>query len=130
MISTSIYSQNNTFSEKRWVILVTDESQHPQLQKQIEAIEANSEAAIERKIGVIQFTKNKSIPLFNVSEDDIIETKYSNLFSEISDFEAILIGLDGGIKLRRKEAIDVKELFDLIDSMPMRQREIRQQNKK
>ena len=38
---------------------------------------------------------------------------------------AILIGKDGGQKLRQTDRIDLAEIFALIDTMPMRQREMR-----
>jgi hypothetical protein len=38
---------------------------------------------------------------------------------------AILIGKDGGQKLRQSGSIDLPEIFALIDTMPMRQREMR-----
>lgn len=38
-------------------------------------------------------------------------------------FSIVLIGKDGGIKLRRDRPVDVAELTNLIDTMPMRQRE-------
>ena len=37
---------------------------------------------------------------------------------------AILIGKDGGQKLRQTGSIDLAEIFALIDTMPMRQREM------
>ena len=40
-------------------------------------------------------------------------------------FSIILIGLDGGIKLRQQELLTAKELFRIIDSMPMRKAEMR-----
>lgn len=45
-----------------------------------------------------------------------------------SGFTVFLIGKDGGVKLRRDKLVSARELFSLIDSMPMRQREIQQQN--
>jgi hypothetical protein len=42
-------------------------------------------------------------------------------------FEVILIGKDGTIKLRRSEPTTAAEIFELIDSMPMRQREMREE---
>lgn len=44
------------------------------------------------------------------------------------EFSLILIGKDGGIKLKRNDQVDLTEVFELIDSMPMRQNEMRQQN--
>ena len=42
-------------------------------------------------------------------------------------FIIILVGKDGGIKLKRNDQVPLAEVFELIDSMPMRQREM--QNK-
>ncbi len=39
--------------------------------------------------------------------------------------ETILIGKDGGIKLRKPIPVSTNEVFDLIDSMPMRRAEVR-----
>lgn len=41
-------------------------------------------------------------------------------------FTLLLIGKDGGIKRHENQAISVDTLFAQIDSMPMRQREMRQ----
>jgi len=42
-----------------------------------------------------------------------------------SPFSIMLIGLDSGIKLQKNELLRSKALFDKIDSMPMRQSELR-----
>ena len=41
-------------------------------------------------------------------------------------FTIILIGKDGGAKLRREGPVQAAEIFALIDSMPMRQQEMRE----
>jgi hypothetical protein len=41
------------------------------------------------------------------------------------EFAVILIGRDGGIKLNRREQTAIEDIFGLIDSMPMRQEEMR-----
>lgn len=40
-------------------------------------------------------------------------------------FAVLLVGKDGGVKLRSDEPVSAQRLFDLIDSMPMRQQEMR-----
>ena len=40
-------------------------------------------------------------------------------------FTVVLIGKDGGVKLVREQRAALGEIFDLIDSMPMRQQEMR-----
>ena len=46
------------------------------------------------------------------------------LSAQPDDVSAVLIGKDGGIK-QRSRTLDVAEIFALIDTMPMRQREMR-----
>jgi hypothetical protein len=49
---------------------------------------------------------------------------------EPDEFTVILVGKDGGIKLKRNDQVRLEEIFQLIDSMPMRQDEIRQKDRK
>ena len=44
-------------------------------------------------------------------------------------FSLILVGKDGGIKLKREDRVDLSDVFGLIDSMPMRQREMQRKSK-
>jgi hypothetical protein len=44
-------------------------------------------------------------------------------------FTVILIGKDGGVKVTREGRVELEEIFDRIDSMPMRQREMREKRK-
>lgn len=45
------------------------------------------------------------------------------------EFNVILIGKDGGEKLRSEALIPPEKIFELIDSMPMRRAEMRRQKK-
>ena len=45
------------------------------------------------------------------------------------EFVVILIGKDGGIKLNRREQTAIEDIFGLIDSMPMRQQEMREKSR-
>jgi len=44
------------------------------------------------------------------------------------DFSIILVGKDGGVKLRSDSPVSPERLAEVIDAMPMRQREMRRQN--
>jgi Domain of unknown function (DUF4174) len=63
-------------------------------------------------------TKRKPTP--NVSAVDLRDA-YDVLPHE---FRVVLIGKDGGVKLRQEEPISMADLFALIDSMPMRKQEM------
>jgi Domain of unknown function (DUF4174) len=44
-------------------------------------------------------------------------------------FTIILIGKDGGEKIRQESAVDLKEIFAIIDAMPMREQEMKKKPK-
>lgn len=44
------------------------------------------------------------------------------------EFRVILIGKDGGIKLKRQSQTRLEDIFSLIDAMPMRREEMRQKS--
>jgi len=54
-----------------------------------------------------------------------IRTKFAAPFGQ---FTCILVGKDGGTKLKRHSRVKLEEVFDLIDAMPMRREEMRQKS--
>ena len=42
----------------------------------------------------------------------------------VDSFEIMLVGKDGGVKLRQDKPLTARALFDTIDAMPMRRREM------
>ena len=44
------------------------------------------------------------------------------------DFTCMLVGKDGGVKLSSDTPVPAERLSDVIDAMPMRRREMREQN--
>ena len=46
-----------------------------------------------------------------------------------SQFTVVLVGKDGGEKLRRGAAVDIDEIFSVIDAMPMRRREMEEKKR-
>ena len=47
---------------------------------------------------------------------------------ESGRFTLVLVGKDGGVKLVRQDRAELREVFDRIDSMPMRRREMREKD--
>jgi len=45
--------------------------------------------------------------------------------NDFDDFAVIPVGKDGTVKLRKDRPVAPKDIFRLIDSMPMRQREMK-----
>ena len=50
------------------------------------------------------------------------------ILNDKEDFEVILIGLDGGIKLQQTEVLKKEALFNIVDAMPMRRNELNRKN--
>ena len=61
---------------------------------------------------------------FGDTEWKIVDKGFSEWTDPDSGFEILLIGLDGGVKLRQDEVIDTETLFARIDAMPMRRQEL------
>ena len=85
--------------------------------------------------------KERKLVLYIINQDKFSLTNYTdstlnysgkvtkslaeNILTESEDFEIILIGLDGRIKLKQNEILLKEDLFSLIDSMPMRKNEMK-----
>lgn len=99
--------------EKRPVIVFADSPADPNFGQQIEFLEARAEELLDRDVVVLTDT--------DPSADSALRTKLRP-----RGFMLVLIGKDGGVKLRKPFPWDVRQLMRAIDSMPMRQREIRE----
>ena len=99
--------------EKRPVIVFADSPADPNFGQQIEFLEARAEELLDRDVVVLTDT--------DPSGDSAVRTELRR-----RGFMLVLIGKDGGVKLRKPFPWDVRQLMRAIDSMPMRQREIRE----
>ena len=45
----------------------------------------------------------------------------------LGEFTVILVGKDGGIKMKRQDQTELEDIFRLIDAMPMRRQEMREE---
>ena len=82
--------------------------------------------------------EDRDLMVFEVLDRDPSKMNKANIDRQTADsirdrfsvpsnkFSIILVGKDGGIKLKRDDHVSLKEVFELIDSMPMRQSEMRQ----
>ena len=100
---------------KRVVILSTADLALPIYREQLETLEMGAAGLEDRKIKILTVDMDK------------LEEGY--LITPRSDFEFILIGLDGRIKFRTDKLVALKHLFDIIDGMPMRRSEMEDKRK-
>ena len=120
-------------SNHRWqhrlVIVLTDQPTNAAYVQQLQELQRDEAALTERRILVYQ-----SIPQqYRIGLGDEDWAQSSSIYEQYkrsdTPFEVLLIGLDGGVKLRRTEPVAQADLFSLIDQMPMRQAEMRRKKK-
>ncbi|MFC6857816.1 DUF4174 domain-containing protein [Zunongwangia atlantica] len=111
--------------ENRLVLLLTNSIDNSDFKQQLGEFRNQEKDLEDRKIVVYQVTPKKYAtgtsdkPDWNKGDNFYEKFKSSN-----SGFELILIGLDGGTKLRKIKYTPANEIFEKIDSMPMRQAEL------
>lgn len=112
--------------KNRIILLLTDSFENDSLRQQKEFLSKFSKELKERKL--IQYEISPYYYRFGTNTDHI-ELGTSTLFQKYNPtnepFKIVLIGLDGGVKLEKNIAIDPSQIFELIDQMPMRQNELR-----
>jgi len=110
--------------EDRIVLLISDSLDSDTLKQQLQLFQQAEKALKERKIVVYQINSSqvkKGIKKSSaVSNGDL----YKRYKKSDAPFEVVLIGLDGGVKLRKERIVKPPELFELIDRMPMRRAEM------
>jgi len=132
-----MYTNGQNLEQHEWkdrILIINAESEASKTyQNQIEELRNSSSALKERKLVIYQVIGNKyELVDFDTKEikagGKISENMGVDILTDTVPFEIILIGLDGGIKLRKADIIRKEELFNLIDSMPMRSSELRNKN--
>ena len=130
LISTTTMSQNlDSFKWENRILLLRDSDySSKELKGQLKVLQNHMKKLQDRDILV-----------FIVTDDAILDTlKRKTILKSrriieaygLKDFQGlILIGKDGGIKLKESFVVSPKVIFTLIDSMPMRQAEMKHSKK-
>ena len=113
--------------KNRLIVIFCDHPDGVELKKQLNEFHNLKAGLQERKLLIYQISEGKfrqgikDQGVWQKTSNDL----YTNLKNDNSPFEVLLIGLDGGVKLREKKPVSSQKLFQLIDSMPMRRSEIK-----
>ncbi|MEN2283204.1 DUF4174 domain-containing protein [Algoriphagus sp. SE2] len=123
-------SNAQSLSSHQWkdriIIIQSDESSSQLLKSQILELKKHEEGLEERRLVIYQVNSDQIKKRFDPKERwQKIDKSFKQIQNPSAGFEIILLGLDGGIKLRKTELLTCDELFRTIDQMPMRRSEIR-----
>lgn len=115
----------------RWsyrpLLIFTPAGDDPRLSRQTTMLADDSAALAERRMAVYIVEADRVFTTFGAPAPEAEARALRRRFRIPDDgFRVVLIGLDGGEKLRREMPITTEELFATIDSMPMRRRELKE----
>lgn len=103
-------------SPNRRLLVFAPSANHKTYAQQRDLLEVHRAASGDRDLLAVSFFEDGS---------EESAAARSRLDVEDGAFTAVLVGKDGGEKFRSAEPVLPEKLFDLIDAMPMRRREIR-----
>ena len=89
-------------------------------------ISSHSEELHERDMIVIEIAADH-VTINNQDTPDLKATDLRNRYGvDAGETVVLLVGKDGGVKIRQSHVLSAEALFKTIDAMPMRQREMRE----
>ncbi|MBD8553052.1 DUF4174 domain-containing protein [Rhizobium sp. CFBP 8762] len=130
MASTDVSGASTTGLEQfRWknrVLVVFADRTGAMANEQVERLKRVNPGATERDM-VLVLIKGNAVQTFPTARASLDASALRTRLNGPDDgsFEVLLIGKDGGIKLRDTKPVATDALFTLIDTMPMRSNETR-----
>lgn len=118
--------------ENRLVLLYAPSAEHFQYRRQLKNLAGHTSGLAERDILILHAT-GKGEPKIHSAQEHLHRLVKNETVPEIAtkydipptNFSILLIGKDGTKKLQRNRPVEAEAIFERIDSMPMRQREMK-----
>jgi hypothetical protein len=121
---TGIVSLATLRDHARPLLIFAPKPGDSQLQIQLRRLHENAAAVTERDIVVIAIPYESPSPTPATLTVDEARSARRRFHIAPPDFTVILLGKDGGEKLRSNKPLSITQLNTTIDAMPMRQQEI------
>lgn len=116
----------DSLSDLNWknrVVLIFGDASDKTVSRQISLLERQKEELAERDMVVIHVSGKSAQTVYG----DVPAMDGENLKQDVDvkgdGFHVVLVGKDGGVKLRSEKIVTDVEIFDLVDRMPMRRSE-------
>jgi len=116
----------NYLWKKRPLLLFAPSPNSPMYRSVSDSLPAHLDQIQERHMVIIEVFQNGLVRIDGKSDSWRTAESFRQQFSaKEGELTAILVGKDGGLKLRQSGSLDLGKIFSLIDTMPMRQKEMR-----
>lgn len=111
---------------KNRIVLVFDQKEEQSMKQQIAQFQEESAGMQDRDLLVFRIKEDKVIGPKSQYGGEAAKKLRAQYEVDRDNFTVILIGKDGSEKMRQHEVLGTDKLFATIDAMPMRRREMRQ----
>jgi hypothetical protein len=114
---------NSLLWKNRVLVLFSPSESDVSFQLQKQDLASSAEEVFDRDLMILEIVEQGQSRAGNqlLSEKSVQDIR-KRLGVQRGSFHVLLIGKDSGVKLRSSEPVSMKDLFGLIDSMPMRRR--------
>jgi hypothetical protein len=114
--------------QNRLIFIFAPSKNHPGYQAKKSEIESQIPEIIDRDLVIFElFEDGESKVGDSFLDAEAVTFLRENFQVQPGKFTVILVGKDGGEKLRGDDKVSLTEIFSLIDAMPMRQQEMKEQ---
>lgn len=111
--------------ENRIIVVFAGDPVSDDFSTQVAALESSLPELSERKLLLLKVNGHRITDQYDNSYNATLHEELRKLKNSGEGFEIVLIGLDGGVKLRKTEVVKQSKIFGLIDTMPMRRAEMK-----
>jgi len=113
--------------ENRLLLVFAPSDQDAAYQNLKARLQASTRELLDRDLLVFHlFAQGQGWVEETLVSEDSVRSLYQEYDIRVGTLTVVLIGKDGGEKMRQTHGFDLQSIFDRIDAMPMRQREMRQ----
>jgi len=116
--------------KNRVLVLFSPSESDASFQLQKQGLASSAGEVLDRDLMILEIVEQGQSGAGNqlLSEKSVQDIR-KRLGAQRGSFQVLLIGKDGGVKFRSSEPVSMKDLFGLIDSMPMRRQEMESRKK-
>lgn len=116
--------QLSDFKWKNRVLILSNSPTHTDdVKNALQVIKESSKEIEQRDLIILIYKKDN---LYNLDDKEVLFKHTNSTIKHLNGF--LLIGKDGGIKSKQPYPLQLEEIFELIDRMPMRRAEVKSTN--
>jgi len=120
IVQASAMDSLSQYDWKNRVLVLFGDPEDLDMRRQIELLRAQTDELSERDMIVLQVSGDVVKAIHGRGDNLHAEKLRADADIQSDGFHAILVGKDGGVKLRSNKVVGDVEMFDFIDRMPMR----------